>query len=280
MKDRKRELIYLNELKFILGLAPSDVATINGETLKFVFRSQVKSISSNEVINTRQKQIIDNVQSSLGIGDQIARDVIEEVQFQNLKQNFWQRMANSEISLTDLIQMSTRGIQIAACFTERDKLSVLEKKLALSLCIKTIENHETMNFEKELFLVTYPDFLQLQSREVIKLLENVAKKKRIMIFVEVVSVFKQKRGPELNSSLWEIVFCNHAYTISTFTNRMRDTAKIYSLFLNWCLNNWCLTTGFLPHEVAQTLSLTNSEAELIERNVGRMLFVFRNLFKG
>jgi len=279
MKDRKRELIYLNELKFILGLAPSDVATINGETLKFVFRSQAKSISSNGVINTRQKQIIDNVQSSLGIGDQIARDVIEEVQFQNLKQNFSQRMANSEISLTDLIQMSTRGIQIAACFTERDKLSVLEKKLALSLCIKTIENHETMNFEKELFLVTYPDFLQLQSREVIKLLENVAKKKRTTTFVEVVSAFKQKRGPELSSSLWEIVFCNHAYTISTFTNRMRDTAKIYSLFLNWCLNNRRLTTGFLPHEVAQTLSLTNSEAELIERNVGRMLSVSRNLFK-
>jgi hypothetical protein len=251
------ELVYLNELRLILGLAKADAAKIHNETLKYVFKGQVQNLDFNDFISTQEKKFLKNMQKQFLLEDQTAQDIIKEVQSHKLLQKFQQRMAKCEISLPDLIKMSDHGIKIADCFTDRNKLLVFKENLEISL------SQESKTFEKELFLVTYPDVLELHSREIRNSLELVAKKNWLSTFVHVISALKQRLRPELNSSLHELVLNNRAYTCQTALNRMSEIVEIYSFYVNGLTTQVYDTS--LRHEIAQTLNITNTEAELLER---------------
>merc|ERR1711998_534723 len=109
-----------------------------------------------------------------------------------------------------------------------------------------------------MFIVAYPEALKLNGKQSRKMVEETAKEKTRLTFVQAISLFRQKKGFEMVKTMHNLVSQHRAFPKPVSWELKDEIKKIYSLYVNYSQSEK------LPYELAQTLGLSGCEARELE----------------
>jgi hypothetical protein len=258
LQSEKVKFTHLKILGHLLALTEKDVTQIHKKIMKNVFKKEVEKVYSDDATNNNKK-IIHNIYQKLGLQNSEMTRITTIVKNRKLSEKIQQRMAEAEIIYDDFNLILKNGLNTKKRLFDKNSVHVYGKNLDKAL------RSSSKEYNKEMYLATYPNCLSLSKKKIDSLIKHVAIKKWNITLVELVSFFRQHMTADLTNAFWNLVSQHRAFVSQIGLDMMDEVLDAYIIYFHIKNKHLHVTNGKSTHEVAQCIGFTNTEAEIIGR---------------
>jgi len=250
-----KEFTYLKHLGDILGLSQSELAEVHQSMAELAFRTQVQLIIDKGDLTPKKMEQIKNLEKKLGISSSSADKIIRATQTKKIQKSYEQ----DNLNLDRLLELSQQGVELESIATEKMRMQILR------LDIEKAMSDGTGSYDTNRFNVIYPCALKLDTSKVTSLIEEIASSKKRSTFVQAISFYRQKKGPELVKAVQNMVSQYRASPSPICWDKEDETKGLYAMYLEQA------NSSILADDAAKALGLSIKDSIKIKNIVNSTL---------
>ncbi|KAG2482678.1 hypothetical protein HYH03_018413 [Edaphochlamys debaryana] len=223
---RQAEMARLSSLADVLGMAPQEVMAAQSDLAEQAYKAQASEVMRSGPLNEEKIQYLDDMRTQLGLTKEVGDKVLKGARMEVYGSA--SAAEDGKWTIERVLELHKNGGNIDNLMEEVTRRNLFRREI-----IKKITDG-TGDADKDYYLKTLPEALQLPANKVRLIIKEEVNTRRRTLLVQAVSQYRQRRVNEAATSLQNLLSCVAMYPEEGPMpwKEMGELYEVYGLFCN------------------------------------------------